>query len=64
MDLKRDKKTLLQDAIQETRYRESTFNHDISYVRDAIGKKTARKLVLCVVVAMALVVCYVLLEWS
>ncbi len=55
--------TLLEQAFQETQYRDQTYNHQIDYVRGAIDRKLGRYLVISVVVALMVMGAYILAAW-
>ncbi|MDA1044293.1 MAG: hypothetical protein O3C57_03610 [Verrucomicrobia bacterium] len=55
MMFKKEKNSLLEDAVQETEYRDRIRNHEITYVRDAIGRRLSRYLLWSVLISAILV---------
>jgi hypothetical protein len=60
----RHDKSLLESALQETRRRDASYNHDINYVRKAVDRRFGRVFIISIVLASILVLGYVCLTWS
>ncbi|MDE0838728.1 MAG: hypothetical protein OSB41_06690 [Kiritimatiellae bacterium] len=56
--------SLLENALQETRRRDATYNHEINHVRKAVDRRFNRLLIISIVLASISVFGYVCLTWS